>query len=246
MLICQLTDLHICAPGRLAFGSIDTNAMAERAFAAVAAFEPVPHAVLVTGDIANRGEEAEYQVFLAMVRRHLTVPVYVIPGNHDQREPLRRVLSQLPGLGQGTGFIQYVVDDQSLRLVMLDTLVPGSNHGELCAARLDFLDRTLLAEPLRPTLIAMHHPPFECGIGFMDRDNLHDGDKFRAVLARHPQVIRVLCGHVHRTVMGRVGDVPAITAPSPCHQMALLLELGPSGRVRAGSTRVRGASLVGD
>ncbi len=229
MLICQVTDLHMCAPGRLAFGAIDTNAMADRAIAAIAAFDPMPQAVLVTGDVADSGAEAEYQAFLALVHRHLKVPVYVIPGNHDRREPLRRVLGALPGLQGGAHFIQYVVDDLPVRLLMLDTLVVGENYGELCAERLDFLDRTLAAEPARPTLIAMHHPPFNCGIGFMDRDNLRNAGDFRAVLARHPQVGRIVCGHVHRAITGRVADAPVVAAPSPCHQMALSLAPNAAG-----------------
>ena len=223
MLICQLTDLHLCAPGRLSAGAVDTHAMADRAFAAVAAFDPAPQAVLVTGDVADSGEAAEYEAFLALVQQHLSMPVYVIPGNHDRREPLRRVLRALPGLGGDAGFIQYVVDDLPVRLVMLDTQVPGENHGELCAERLDFLDRALTAEPDRPTLIAMHHPPFQCGIEFMDRDGLRNPDDLRAVLARHKQVDRIVCGHLHRAITGRVADIPAVAASSPCHQMALLL-----------------------
>src|SRR6185312_2383865 len=143
MLICQVTDLHVCPPGRLAYGAIDTNAMAERALAAIAALAPAPQAVLITGDLVEGGLDAEYALLLSLIRRHLTVPVYVIPGNHDARDPLRRVLGSLPGLGDGRGFIQYVVEDLPVRLVMLDTLTPGHNYGELCAERLDFLERSL-------------------------------------------------------------------------------------------------------
>ncbi|HST76066.1 MAG TPA: phosphodiesterase [Acetobacteraceae bacterium] len=223
MLICQVTDLHLCPPGRLAYGAIDTNAMTERALAAVAALDPAPQALLVTGDLAEGGRESEYSLFLTLIRRHLNVPVYVIPGNHDSREPLRRVLGGLPGLGDRAGFIQYVVDDLPVRLVMLDTLTPGHNHGELCAERLDFLERSLAAAPGRPTMIAMHHPPFDSGIGFMDRDNLRDAKAFTAIVSRHPQVERIICGHVHRSVTAMVAKVPVLIAPSACHHMALAL-----------------------
>ncbi len=223
MLICQVTDLHVCPPGRLAYGAIDTNAMTERALAAVAALDPAPEAVLVTGDLVEGGLETEYAQFLSLIRRHLTVPVYVIPGNHDSRESLRRVLGDLPGLGSQPGFIQDVVEDLPVRLVMLDTLTPGHNHGELCAERLDFLERSLAAAPERPTMIAMHHPPFGSGIGFMDRDNLRDARAFTSIIRRHRQVERIICGHVHRTVTAAVANVPTLIAPSACHHMALSL-----------------------
>jgi len=229
MLICQVTDLHVCPPGRLAYGAIDTNAMAERALAAIAALAPAPQAVLITGDLVEGGLDAEYALLLSLIRRHLTVPVYVIPGNHDARDPLRRVLGSLPGLGDGRGFIQYVVEDLPVRLVMLDTLTPGHNYGELCAERLDFLERSLAAAPDRPTMIAMHHPPFRSGIGFMDRDALRDAPAFAEVLGRHRQVERIICGHVHRAVTACVAKVPALIAPSACHHMALALAPGAPG-----------------
>ena len=230
MLICQVTDLHVCPSGRLAYGAVDTNGMTERALAAVAAFKPRPDAVLVTGDLVEGGADAAYAYLLALFRRHLSVPVYVIPGNHDQREPMRRVLAGMPGLSSCDGrYIQYVVDDLPVRLVMLDTLVPGHNYGELCSERLDFLDRSLAAAPDRPTVIAMHHPPFDCGIGFMDQDRLRDSSGLAAIVARHRQVDRILCGHVHRAVVGRVGRVPVVIAPSPCHQVALALAPGAPG-----------------
>ncbi len=231
MLICQLTDLHMCPPGSLAAGGLDTNAMADRAFAAVAGLDPPPDAILVTGDLADRGSAAEYTLFLASMRRHVQAPIYVIPGNHDRRDTMRQVLGGLPGLGgpDAGEFVQYVVDDLPLRLVMLDTLVPGEAHGELCAARLDFLERSLAAAPQRPTLVAMHHPPFACGIGFMDRIGLRRPDEFAAVIARHRQVRRVLCGHVHRAVLGQVAHAPAWIGPSVGHQLALSLRADASG-----------------
>ena len=229
MLICQVTDLHVCAPGRLAFGSVDTNAMTERALSAIASLHPAPEAVLVTGDLANGGGEAEYLVFLSLIRRHLSIPVYVIPGNHDRREPLRHALSGLPGLTAAPGFLHYVVEDLPVRLVMLDTQVPDQNYGELCAERLEFLERALASAPQHPTIIAMHHPPLVCGIGFMDRDNLRNTADFAAVVARHRQVQLIVCGHVHRAVMGTVAGIPVLIAPSPCHQVALSLAPGAAG-----------------
>lgn len=229
MLICQVTDLHVCPPGRLAYGAVDTNAMTDRAFAAIAALDPSPQAVLVTGDLVDGGLDAEYGVFLSLIRRHLKLPVYVIPGNHDCRESLRRVLHGLPGLAGGSRFIQYVVEDLPIRLVMLDTLVAGHNHGELCAERLDFLERSLAAAPDRPTMIAMHHPPFVSGISFMDRDNLRNAADFAAIVGRHRQVERIVCGHVHRAVTGQVAQVPAVIAPAACHHVALSLTPGAPG-----------------
>lgn len=230
MLICQVTDLHLCQPGRLAYGKVDTNAMADHALAAIAGFSPRPDALLITGDLTEDGADAAYRQLHAMLRRHLSIPVYAIPGNHDKREPMRKALATLPGLSSCRGaFLHYVVDDLPVRLIMLDTLVAGEDHGELCAERLAFLEQSLAAAPDRPTLIAMHHPPFATGIEFMDRTRLRNASEFATVIARHKQVEHVLCGHVHRTVFGRVAHIPALIAPSPCHQVALTLAPDAAG-----------------
>lgn len=230
MLICQVTDLHTCQPGRRAYGTVDTNAMADRALAAIAGFVPRPEALLITGDLAEDGTEAAYQQLLAKLLRHLSIPVYAIPGNHDKRDPMRQALGTLPGLSScRSAFLHYVVDNLPVRLVMLDTLVPGEDYGELCQERLNFLEQSLAAAPDRPTVIVMHHPPFSSGIEFMDQVGLRNASDFAAIVARHKQVERVLCGHVHRTVLGCIAHVPVLIAPSPCHQVALTLAPGAPG-----------------
>ena len=118
-------------------------------------------------------------------------------------------------------FIQYVVDDFPTRLVGLDTVAPGKSSGELCADRLSFLDRALANAPEKPTLIFMHHPPFLTGIDHMDNIRLLDGaGELAAILGRHPQVENVICGHVHRKIVTRMGHANCSIAPSISHQVA--------------------------
>lgn len=216
--IVQLTDLHVRPPGVAAYRVAETNMLTERALRAVAALRPAPDAVIVTGDLTDCGLASEYALLREMLARWLRVPVYVIPGNHDRREVLLR---EMPGVPSHDGFVQYVVDDLPVRLVMLDTVVPGAGHGELCAARLDWLERTLAAVPGKPTIIGMHHPPFACGIGHMDAIALREPGAFTAVLARHPQVQRVVCGHHHRPVVAALGGAIASICPSVAHQVEL-------------------------
>lgn len=226
MLIAQLTDLHVRPHGMLANRVVETNAMLERALQHVAALEPVPDAVIMSGDLADGGLAEEYAILADLIRRHLKMPVYLIPGNHDRREAMKQGLRGLPGIADDPEFIQYTVDDFPLRLVMLDSIVPGASYGELCAARLAFLDRALAAAPEKPTLVVLHHPPIPVGIGFMDEINLRTGDAFAAVLARHPQVERVLCGHHHRPIVARFAGTIVQVAPSTAHQVTLALQPG--------------------
>ena len=131
-----------------------------------------PDVVVITGDLTEGGLDAEYRNLDHLLRKHLPMPVFVIPGNHDRRDNLREGLKHLPGVIADPHYVQYAVDDHPVRLIMLDTLVPGANHGELRPEQLDYLDRTLAMVPDKPKIVGMHHPPFACGIAHMDRINL--------------------------------------------------------------------------
>ena len=175
ILIAQISDLHLRPRGLPALGFVDTNALARRAVATLLALRPVPAAVLVTGDIADSGDPREY----AMAREILSalpMPVHVIPGNHDRREAMREGLAGTGWIGPaGSGAINYAVDAGPLRLVCLDSLVEGRASGELGAETLAWLDTTLAEGSDRPTLVAVHHPPFNTGLSHMDSILLRDG-----------------------------------------------------------------------
>ncbi len=229
MLIAQLTDLHCSPHGQPAMRVCETNMLTERALRAVRAFSPGIDAVMITGDLTDNGRDTEYAALAAMLERNVAMPVYVIPGNHDRRENLKRVLGHLPGVNDDPAFVQYTVESLPVRLVMLDTVVPGSGHGALCAARMAWLEARLAEAPERPTMIGMHHPPFLCGIGHMDRIALRDIEGFTALIARHPQVRRIVCGHHHRPISVPVAHAIASIAPSVAHQVELDLSDNPVG-----------------
>ena len=224
MLLAHLSDLHVRPPGLPAYRVVETTKLAERALRAVAGLRPRPDAVIISGDLTDCGLASEYAVLVDMLRRHLGgLPVYVVPGNHDRRDNLRAALQAWPGVTRDPVFVQYVVEDLPVRLVMLDSLVPGASHGQLCDDRLAWLDRTLAAAPDRPTLLVMHHPPVLCGLALADTIALHQPERLGAVLSRHPQVERILCGHVHRSFVGRLGHAIVCAAPAVVHQAEFVL-----------------------
>ncbi len=229
MLICQITDLHVRPFGMACNRVSETNMMTERALRAIAALQPAPDIVLITGDLTECGREDEYDLVAGMLGRILKMPVYAIPGNHDRRGAFRATLGHLPGVTRDPHFVQYVIEDHPVRLVMLDSVVPGAGHGLLCEDRLGFLDTALAEQPDRPTIVALHHPPFVCGIGHMDGINLRNADAFAAVIARHRQVERILCGHHHRPVVARVAHAIATIAPSVSHQVEMTLDPADPG-----------------
>jgi len=228
MLWCQISDPHLVDEGTLAFGRVDTPAMLERAVRRILALPRRPDAVVATGDLTNDGTPAQYGL-LADLLRPLDVPVYLAAGNHDDRSALQAAFSGHRHLRGEDGFVQYVVDDFDMRLVVLDTVVPGAPHGELCERRLAWLDRQLAAAD-RPTLVAQHHPPFRSGLSHMDRMGLAHAAAEAAVVVRHPHVERLISGHVHRAMHTRFAGTVASSCPSTAHQ--LVLDLVPGAEVR--------------
>lgn len=217
MLLAQLTDTHLTAPGRLASGRVDTAAHLRRAVARLNTLRL--DAVILSGDLADRGEAAEYAA-LAEILAELRAPVFAVPGNHDARAPLRAAFSA-GFLDPAVPFCAGVAEDFPLRLIGLDSSVPGAPHGELGAAQLAWLAARLAERPDAPTLVFVHHPPFATGIAHMDAMNLKDGDALLDLLARHPQVLHLACGHVHRAIGTVARGVAVSVAPSPAHAIVL-------------------------
>lgn len=219
MIVAQISDPHIKPEGRLAYRRVDTEAYLARAVRHLLALSPRPDVVLGTGDLVDAGRPDEYRRLRALLAP-LPMPVYLIPGNHDDRDALRAAFAD-HGYLPREGFIQYVVDEHPLRLVALDTLVPGQGGGLLCAERLAWLDARLADAPDRPTLIFMHHPPFDTGVHHMDRIGLENAEAMGEVIRRHSQVLCITCGHLHRPIQLRWNGTLVMTAPSTAHQVAL-------------------------
>ena len=227
VLLAQISDFHVGLPGSDVERRYDSAARLERAERHLCRMEPRPDVVLCTGDLVNDGLAEEY-ARLAALLKPLSMPCYLIPGNHDDREQLRAAFAGL-GYLPARGFLCYVVEAGPLRLIALDTHVPGAPGGKLCEERLAWLDARLSEAPTRPTLVLMHHPPFHTGIHRADAMGLDGADGFATVIARHPQVERVLCGHLHRPIVKRFAGTVASTCPSTMHQVEL--DLGAPGRL---------------
>jgi 3',5'-cyclic AMP phosphodiesterase CpdA len=168
-----------------------------------------PAAILVTGDIAHSGSAAEYAIARELLER-IGVPVYPLPGNHDDRDELR---SAFAVSGEDGAPVQYDVDLGPLRLVLADTTVPGEDRGELDGSRLAWLDEALGAAD-KPTVVALHHPPIELGIPIWDDIGLAGAGDLSAVLERHPHVQLVVGGHVHRTIAAPFAGRYVLSVPS--------------------------------
>jgi Icc protein len=213
--LVQLSDPHI--------GATWTSAdPVTRLRAAVESIRPrlgLPDAVVVSGDLAEHGAAEEY----ALVRAELASlrgTVGVIPGNHDDRSALRRAFD-LPG--KDADPIRYCIDVGPVRLVMLDSTIPGEDGGELGPEQLRWLETTLADGPERAALLVMHHPPLLTGMTPWDSIGLAESSrrKLASIATRNPQVLAILAGHIHRPIAGSIGGRVAITAPSTYVQARL-------------------------
>ncbi len=217
-LLLQISDTHLGA----SWDGSDPEDGLRAAVVAILALPQRPDALLVSGDLTDDGTPEGY----ARVKE-LLAPIglepHVIPGNHDRRGPLREAFG-LPGTGDEHA--SHVADLGPLRLVCLDSTIPGAEGGALGEGRIEWLDAALAEDRETPTVIALHHPPLATEIPTFERIGL--APESRAVLAevvgRHPQVVRLVAGHVHRVIVSELAGRAVLTVPSTYLQAALDFE----------------------
>lgn len=185
------------------------------------ALRPRPDLVLITGDLVDEGDPAEYRALRGLLAG-LEIPFRIIPGNHDSRAPLRAAFADHDYL-PAEGPLRYAMEDLPVRILALDSTIPGLHHGALSDACLEWLDRALAEDPGRPVLVLLHHPPFMTGIPYMDEYALEAPHRLEAVLRRHDHVERVLCGHVHRAMLRRWAGTLVAACPSTTTEIDLSL-----------------------
>ena len=213
LLIAQLTDLHVGAEDDPS--SAGNFARFAECLAAIGSAIRRPDLVLLTGDIAEKGDEASYaRVFSAM--EALGVRWAATLGNHDDPAAFRAAAAQ-----SETAFFKPggVVEAGSWRIVLADTRREGRTGGYFDEARARLLDEMLAACPEVPTLLAIHHPPVAVGIDWIDPEPEAAWiGCLRKVLLRHRQVHQIICGHVHVPVMTQFGGIPLSIAPATAAQ----------------------------
>jgi 3',5'-cyclic AMP phosphodiesterase CpdA len=214
-LLLQISDLHIGAN----WNDADADECLLRAVEAILSLADRPDALLVSGDLTDNGTPEEYRRVRELLAPLDLVP-HVLPGNHDLRGPLREAFG-LPGAGDEP--VSHAVDLGPLRLVCLDSTIPGAEGGSLNGGRTEWLDATLAEDAGTPTVLALHHPPLRTEIPTFERIGLapESSEALAAVVARHPQVTRIVAGHVHRSIVAELAGRAVVTVPSTYLQAAL-------------------------
>lgn len=221
MLIAQITDTHIVKEGDhwLNEPATATSARLTKAVSHINALTPLPDVVLLTGDASDTGSEAAY-FHLKELLKPLKPPVYIIPGNHDQRETLRQAFKDQSYMPK-EGFIQYVVDGYPVTLIGLDTLIEGKDSGILCEERFLWLKKEMEKDG-KPKIVFMHHPPAKTGYRLFDSILCQVPDGFEEYIRGRKELVTVLSGHFHHFCLSSYGNKPCFIAPSvaPVHYFA--------------------------
>jgi Icc protein len=212
MIIAQISDTHIALDTPDADQRIRDFALT---VADINALDPLPDVIVHTGDIVHNGRQDEYAQAAAALAK-ARAPVYVLPGNKDNRANLREAFSAHGYIAPDCDFVHYAIDDYPVRLIALDTLSLDSNRGDFCRERVRYLMDQIDAETTKPIAVFMHHPPFEVTVGpdplhFESRETMSG---LRRALRHSGRVIAVFSGHVHRAAAGHVARIPATVMPS--------------------------------
>ncbi len=207
--LVQLSDLHLRADD----SGTGPVARLEHAVNRVAALQPRPGAVLLSGDIADVPSRAAYEQAHELLAP-LGLPVHAIPGNHDDRDLLRARFG--PVAATAGAPLCFAANCGALRMVCCDSTLAGEDGGALDAEQLSWLDQTLGEQPTAPTLLALHHPPVLTGVLVMDAIALAAADRvaLQTLLERHPQVRTITCGHVHTAMTTSFAGRPLLLCPS--------------------------------
>ncbi|MEU8782771.1 metallophosphoesterase [Streptomyces sp. NPDC048637] len=247
--LVQFSDTHILPEGELMHGQVDTLANLEAAIEVVAASGAEVSTLLLTGDLTDSGSPEAYRRLRAAVEpfaRRIGAEVVYAVGNHDHRAAFRAELLDGPdgdgtdggGTGGGEPPVDRVHWAGGLRIVVLDSSVPGRHDGHLDPAQLDWLAAELSRPAPLGTVLVVHHPPLPSPVPTVHLLRLRDAGRLSAVVAGS-DVRLIVTGHAHHTGSGMLGAIPVWVSPALAYRVDAM---SPRGRLRgikgAGFSRI--------
>lgn len=234
MIIAQISDSHIAAPGKKAYNIASTAENMASCVEHINRLNPQPNLVLFTGDITYSGKITEARR-AADILNELCCPFYVTPGNHDIRSTLRSVFKKNGCPAENSGFLNYVVENYDIRMIGLDTTRTNAPGGEICHRRAKWLSEKLKENSEQPTIIFMHHPPVKLGVLETDEDGFIGADLLGEIVAKYSNILSLLCGHIHLAAHVNWRGKTISTAPSMGLQLGLDLTLSRPSEFFLGS-----------
>lgn len=215
--IAHLSDTHYLGGKRPLYGAVDTDRTLTRALEQLERSGTEPAAIVITGDLADLGEPDAYVRLrdeLEPVADRMGSKIIWVMGNHDERGPFSSIL--LGGDADDVAPQDRIYDIDGLRIVALDSSVPGYHHGELTDEQLSWLEEVLAVPAAHGTLLALHHPPLPSPIEIMAIIELQQQQKLADVI-RGTDVRGILAGHLHYSTHGTFAGVPVSVASATCY-----------------------------
>jgi len=212
LLVAQISDTHILAPASDNPAAELRGDCLRRTVADVN--QQKTDAVIFTGDTVQHGERQEY-ARLRELLAPLEAPLYLVPGNRDDKNEMRATFSDFAYLPKIGDFLHYVIEEHAVRLVAIDSTSHGERKGVFCPARQAWLEEVLSGRPDQPTLLFIHHPPFDIEghyVGGYRRPG--EAVALADIVSRHPQVAGLICGHVHWLIQREWAGTQARIMPS--------------------------------
>lgn len=222
--LLHLSDTHLTAGSRL-FDVVDGTERLARALTVFAASGVAPDAIVLTGDLADVGEPAAYAALRGLVEpfaARLGARVLWVMGNHDERGAFRAgLLDEAADLRS----VDRVDEIGGLRMITLDTTVPGAHHGELADEQLQWLRDELATPAPLGSILAMHHPPVPSVLPLAASVELREQSRLAEVL-RGSDVRAILAGHLHYSTFATFAGIPVSVASSTCYSQDLTVPTG--------------------
>lgn len=213
VIVAQITDLHVKRRGHFLHHMPHVAQPLRKALAGITEWRERPACIVATGDLTESGAPEEYRRLRELLAP-CDVPIYLIPGNHDDRDALRATFPDHAYLHAFGPAVQFTIEFSPLRIVALDTSEGRRRAGYLDDVRLAWLTDRLAERPITPTILAMHHPPFPTGVPNFDGPPFEGRRALGAIVRENPQICRIVCGHIHQPLVRTWCGVLGVTAPS--------------------------------
>jgi Icc protein len=209
--VLQITDTHLFARSSGSLLGLNTEQSLLAVTAEVRANHLPADLILATGDLVHDGTAAAYRRIFGHLE-NFGLPVYCLPGNHDEARSLQQSL--------GDGLVKYTshAHHGNWHFIFLDSTIAHSEAAHLSTETLQMLEMQLQSAPTDHTLVCLHHQPVLTGSRWLDTMAVDNRDEFLAVIDRYPQVRGILWGHVHQQFDGMHNNVRLMSSPSTCIQ----------------------------
>ena len=209
--LIQISDIHLFTDKEAALLGVKTEDSFQAVIDMLHKQSPKPDFLILSGDLAQDHAETTYRR-IAEKLKPLSLPIYYIPGNHDDPKVMARVYPLDTIVSE-----RQIVQD-SWQIILLDSHKPGAVEGYLAPSELDFMQRCLQQYPEHHSIVAFHHQPFPVGSAWLDNLGLKNADMLWKILAHYPRAQTVLFGHVHQEHSKNFNGIQCYSSPSTCIQ----------------------------